>query len=80
MPKIMTGIMRGVSLAMWAPDFTCGLAGRWSVEKRVYDVSRCEPGGSILRLVAEGIVDDDWLSWTTGDELIRLVDAQTEAQ
>ncbi|WP_141688467.1 hypothetical protein [Bradyrhizobium paxllaeri] len=48
MPKIMTGIMRGVSLAMWAPDFTCGLAGRWSVEKRVYDVSRCEPGGSIV--------------------------------
>ncbi|MBM7487998.1 hypothetical protein ACVWWI_006455 [Bradyrhizobium sp. USDA 3686] len=74
------GIMRGVSLAMWAPDFTCYLAGRWSVDKRVYDASQCEPGGSILRLVAEGIVDDDWLFWKTGEDLIRSVNAQTETR
>ncbi|MCA1386463.1 MULTISPECIES: hypothetical protein [unclassified Bradyrhizobium] len=73
MPKIMEGIMRGVSFAMWAPDFMCGLAGTWSVEKRVYDITRCEPGGSILRLVNENIVDDDWLFWTPGEELIKLV-------
>lgn len=74
--KIMAGIMRGVSLAMWAPDFTCGLAGRWSVDKRVYDVAHCEPSGSVLRLVAEDIVDDDWLFWTTGEELRSLIDGQ----
>lgn len=43
--KIMSGTLLGASLAMWAPDFTCGLAGQWSVDKRVYDVSHCEPGG-----------------------------------
>lgn len=76
MPKIMSGILRGLSLAMWAPDFTCGLAGQWSVDKRVYDVSRCEPGGSILRLVDEDIVDDDWLFWASREDLMRLVASQ----
>lgn len=79
MPKIMIGIMRGVSLAMWAPDFTCGLAGQWSVDKSVYDMSRCEPGGAILRLVDENVVDDDYLFWTTGVDLMRLVNNQDEA-
>ncbi|MDA9513043.1 hypothetical protein XI04_08205 [Bradyrhizobium sp. CCBAU 11430] len=79
MAKIMAGIMRGVSLAMWAPDFTCGLGGQWSVDKRVYDISRCEPGGSILRLVDEDIVDDDWLFWTTREDLIRLVDGHNNS-
>lgn len=74
MTKIMAGIMRGVSLAMWAPDFTCGLAGRWSVDKRVYDAAHSEPSGSVLRLVAEDIVDDDWLFWTTGEELRSWID------
>ncbi|MBK3666728.1 hypothetical protein JJE66_36665 [Bradyrhizobium diazoefficiens] len=73
--KIMAGIMRGVSLAMWAPDFTCALAGRWSIDKRVYDVAHSEPRGSELQLVAEDIVDDDWLLWTTGDELRSLINS-----
>lgn len=72
--KIMAGIMRGASLAMWAPDFTCGLAGRWSVDKRVYDVAHSEPSGSVLRLVAENIEEDEWLLWTTGEELRSLID------
>lgn len=78
LPTIMAGIARGVSIAMWAPDFTCGLAGRWSVDKHVYDTSRCEPGGSILRLVADDITDDDWLFWKTGEDLRRLVNGQDE--
>lgn len=74
-PKIMTGIARGVSFAMWAPDFVCGLAGRWSVDKGIYDPPlHHEPGGSILQLVEEDIVDDDWLLWLTGEELRSLVD------
>lgn len=73
MPEIMTGMTRGVSLAMWAPDFTCAFAGQWSVDKRVYDTSRCEPDGSILRLAEEGIVDEDWLFWKTREDLMTLV-------
>lgn len=74
MAKIMTGIARGVSLAMWAPDFVCGLAARWSVDKGVYDPPlHCEPGGSILQLMEEDIVDDDWLLWLSGDQLKKLV-------
>lgn len=73
MPAIMAGMMRGVSLAMWAPDFTCALAGQWSVDKRVYDTSRCEPDGSILRLAGEDIVDEDWLFWKTSEDLMSLV-------
>lgn len=72
--KIMTRIMVGVTLAMWAPDFRCGLAGRWSIDKRVYDVPHAEPSGSVLRLVAEDIVDDDWLFWSTGEEMRSLID------
>lgn len=77
LPKIMAAILRGVSLAMWAPDFLCGLAGRWTLDKGVlaqYGHTRHEPGGSILRLVEEDIVDDDLLVWLTGEELRSLVD------
>ncbi|WGS19248.1 MULTISPECIES: hypothetical protein [unclassified Bradyrhizobium] len=72
--KIIGGIARGVSFAMWAPDFLCGLVARWTVEKGVYEVTHHEPGGSILRLVEEDIVDDDWLVWITGEELRREVE------
>lgn len=74
MTKIMSRMLAGISLAMWAPDFTCGLAGQWSVDKRVYDVSHCEPGGTILRLVAEDIEEEEWLFWRTGEELMGLID------
>ncbi|MCK1709267.1 hypothetical protein [Bradyrhizobium sp. 143] len=68
-PKIMTGMVRGISFAMWAPDFVCGLAPRWSRDKDIYLNAHYEPGGSILELVEEDIVDDDWLMWVTGEEL-----------
>ncbi|WP_316399082.1 hypothetical protein [Bradyrhizobium sp. 33ap4] len=77
MPKIMAGILRGVSFAMWAPDFICGLAPRWIRDKGVlaqYGHTHHEPGGSILRLIEENIADDDLLVWLTGEELRSLVD------
>ncbi|WP_128917198.1 hypothetical protein [Bradyrhizobium nanningense] len=72
--KIIAGTARGVSLSMWSPDFVCGLVARRLLEKgSVYGYAHHEPGGSILQLVNENIVDDDWLTWLTGDELRRLV-------
>lgn len=74
-PKIMAGIARGASLAMWNPDFVCGLvAGRLLDKGSVYGYAHYEQGGSILQLVKENIVDDDWLVWLTGEELRSLVD------
>lgn len=75
-PKIMAGILRGVSFAMWAPDFVCGLAERWMLEKGVlaqYGHTHHEPGGAILHLVEEDIVEDDLIVWLTGEELRNLV-------
>lgn len=77
MPKIMAATLRGVSFAMWAPDFVVGLAERWLLDKGVlaqYGHARHEPGGSILQLVEEDIADEDLLVWMTGEELKRLVD------
>lgn len=76
-PRIMQGIARGVSFAMWSPDFVCGLMSRrlldrWIVTK--YGYAHYEAGGSILQLVEEDIVDEEWLNWITGDELRSLVD------
>lgn len=82
MPKIMAGIARGVSFAMWAPDFVCGLTERWLLDKGVlaqYGHAHFEPGGSILRLVEEHVVDDDLLTWLTGEELRNLVDCYETA-
>ncbi|MCA1518412.1 hypothetical protein I6F14_10480 [Bradyrhizobium sp. IC3069] len=73
MLKIMTGILRGVTLALWAPDYVCGLAGRWSLDKSVYGAMHHEPGGAMLHLVEEDIVAEDWLLWTTGEELRNLL-------
>ncbi|MFK4654320.1 hypothetical protein ABIF97_004254 [Bradyrhizobium japonicum] len=75
--RIMTGIARGVSFAMWAPDFLCALvAGRRLNKGRVYGYAHCEPGGAKLQLIEGGVVDDDWLVWLTSDELRSLVDRQ----
>lgn len=81
MAKIMAAILRGVSFAMWAPDFVIGIAERWLLEKGVlaqYGHAHYEPGGSILQLVEEDIVDDDLLVWLTGEELRRLVERSAE--
>lgn len=75
-PTIMAAILRGASLAMWVPDFVCGLAERWLLDKGVlaqYGHAHYEYGGSILHLVQENIVDDDLLVWLTGEELRGLV-------
>ncbi|PDT64493.1 hypothetical protein CO683_37790 [Bradyrhizobium ottawaense] len=72
MTSVLAGIAFAVSFAMWAPDFVCALVAHWAVEKGVvsrYGYAHQERGGSALRLVEEGIVDDDWLVWLTGEEL-----------
>lgn len=76
LPKVMSGIARGVSFAMWAPDFVCGLVSSQLVDKGVvaqYGYAHHESGGVMLRLVEEDIVDDDWVQWLTGEELRSLV-------
>ncbi|WOH80367.1 hypothetical protein RX327_31880 [Bradyrhizobium sp. BEA-2-5] len=77
MPEVMAAVLRGVSFALWAPDFVVGLAERWLLSKGVlaqYGHAHYEPGGSVLHLIEENIVDDDLLVWLTGEELQRLVD------
>ncbi|MCK1292544.1 hypothetical protein [Bradyrhizobium sp. 30] len=72
--KIMAGIVRGVSYAMWAPDFICALVERQLINKGVvYGYTHHESGGAQLRLVENNIVEDDWLVWQTGEELRTLV-------
>lgn len=72
-PKILTGIARGVSFAMWAPDFVCGLvAGRLLDKGSVHGYAHHERG-STLHLVEEDIMDDEWLTWLTDKELRSLV-------
>ncbi len=76
MPKIMAAVLRGISFAMWAPDFVCGLAGHWTLDKGVlgqYGHTHHESGGAILQLVEEKITEDNLLVWLTGEELRRLV-------
>lgn len=67
--NIITRIAHGMSFAMWAPDFLCALVARWTLDRGVDEMLHHEPGGSILQLLEEDIVDDDWLSWLTGEEL-----------
>ncbi|UPK20591.1 hypothetical protein [Bradyrhizobium sp. 131] len=73
LPKIISGLQRGVSFCMWAPDFLCAFVARWLVDKGVSQMLHCEPGGSVLQLVGENISHDEWLVWLTGEELRSLV-------
>ncbi|MCP3368622.1 hypothetical protein [Bradyrhizobium cajani] len=76
MPEIMAAVLRGISFAMWSPDFVVGLAERWLLSKGVlaqYGHAHYEEGGSVLHLVEENIMDDDLLVWLTSEELQRLV-------
>ncbi|MHC4047974.1 hypothetical protein [Bradyrhizobium sp. 23AC] len=75
-PRIMAGIAFGVSFSMWAPDFVCALVARWLLDKGVvaqYGYPHHERRGSLLQLVEEDIVDNDWLIWLTGNELRSCV-------
>ncbi|MET4484299.1 hypothetical protein [Bradyrhizobium sp. F1.13.3] len=81
--KIVAGVAHGLSFAMWTPDFLCSLVGGFSLEKGLvaqYEMAHQEPGGSILQLVEENIVDDDWLIWLTGEELRRQVEDHDETK
>ena len=72
MAKIVAGIAHGASYAMWAPDFLCALVARFSLDRGLvaqYEMLHHEPGGAILQLVEENIVEDNWLIWLTGEEL-----------
>lgn len=83
MNEITSRIMHAVTFAMWAPDFLCGLAARWSLDKGLiaqYGYAHHERGGSILQLVDENIVDDDWLVWRTGEELMRQFGHQARSE
>jgi len=75
--KITAGIAHGVSFAMWGPDFLCSLVARFSLDKGLvsqYEMLHHEPGGAILQLVQEDIVEDGWLIWITGEELRSQVE------
>lgn len=77
MPKIMAGIVFGVSFALWCPDFVCGLVAQGLLDKGVvarYGYAHHESGGARLRLVEAKVMDNYWLVWLTGDELRGLVD------
>ncbi|MET4316172.1 hypothetical protein ABIC01_009202 [Bradyrhizobium sp. RT4b] len=67
--KILARITRRVTFSMWAPDFTCALVERWTLDKAVYEVAHHEPGGAMLQLRNENIDEDNWLIWRTGEEL-----------
>lgn len=76
-PRIMQGIARGVSFAMWTPDFVCGLMPQRLLHSGIiskYGYSHYESGGSILQLIEEDILDDDWINWLSGQELHDLID------
>lgn len=75
--QAITRIAHSLSFAMWAPDFLCALVARWRVDKGgVPQYRHHEPGGAILQLVEEDIVEDDWLVWLTGQELRGQVERQ----
>ncbi|MQX98055.1 hypothetical protein GHK03_18490 [Sinorhizobium medicae] len=66
----------GLAWAKWAPDFIYALVAGWNVEKGVvdrYGYLHRERHGSVLRLPAHRIDDDDWLVWLTRDELLRTL-------
>ncbi|MBM7487947.1 hypothetical protein [Bradyrhizobium canariense] len=79
-PKILATITRRVMFAMWAPDFSCALVQRWTLDKGVYETAHQEPGGAKLQLVEEGILEDNWLTWRTGEELRELMDHSDQSE
>lgn len=66
----MAGVAWGVSFAMWTPEFVCGLAAHWTLDRGViaqYGYPHHEAG--CLRLVEQNVLNDYLLVWLTGDEL-----------
>ncbi|MBX4917495.1 hypothetical protein [Rhizobium bangladeshense] len=82
-PKIMAGIVFGVSYSLWDPDFVCALVPRWLLDKGVveqYEYLHYERGGAILHLFEEGILDDDWIIWITREELRSRIERHETAE
>ncbi|OSJ35710.1 hypothetical protein BST63_01520 [Bradyrhizobium canariense] len=73
-PKSIGGIVAGITLGMWDPDFLCWFGRRWTLDKGVHNPPHCEPGGAILQLVDENVSEENWLMWMTREELRRTVD------
>lgn len=70
--KIITRTAQSLTFAMWAPDFLCGLVAPWTLNKSFIvqgGYVHQEAGGSILKLIEDNIVADEWLIWRTGEEL-----------
>ncbi|MGY4627051.1 hypothetical protein [Bradyrhizobium sp. USDA 4486] len=78
--QIVTRIAHRVSFTMWAPDFLCALVGRWRVAKGLPQYHHGEPGGAMLQLVEEGVLEDNWLVWVTGEELRNRIDRHDESK
>ncbi|MDA9536936.1 hypothetical protein ACM41_11770 [Bradyrhizobium sp. CCBAU 21362] len=78
--NIIGGIGRALSFALWAPDFLCSLVEGWTLDKGVYEVTHHEPGGAIIRLEEEDIMEDNWLVWVTGDELRREIELHDRSE
>lgn len=78
--KIAAAITYRVTFAMWAPDFTCALVERWTLDKGVYAVPQYEPGGAMLQLIEENIIEDNWLIWRTGEEVRSYVERQDRSE
>jgi hypothetical protein len=71
----------GLAWAKWAPDFIYSLVADWYVAKGVLGRSgyvNREQHGSVLRLDAEGIDDDDWLLWMTRDQVLQMISSTLE--
>jgi len=66
----------GLAEAHWSPDFICALVATWNIEKGIadrYGYLHREPHGSVLRLPALEIDDDDWLVWLARDEWLKML-------
>ncbi|QQN65465.1 hypothetical protein JIR23_06860 [Bradyrhizobium diazoefficiens] len=72
--RIITRITHAASFALWAPEYLCALVARWTLDKGLDDMLHHEAGGAILRLVEDNVVEDNWLSWLTGEELRSRLD------
>ncbi|RVL72543.1 hypothetical protein CN140_33450 [Sinorhizobium meliloti] len=73
----------GLAWAKWAPDFIYSLVADWYVAKGVLGRSgyvNREQHGSVLRLDAEGIDDDDWLLWMTRDQVLQMISSTLETE
>ncbi|MBB4276681.1 hypothetical protein [Rhizobium mongolense] len=71
----------GLAWVKWSPDFIYALVAGWNIEKGIvdrYGYLHREPHGSVLRLPAQAIDDDEWLVWLTRDELSKTLSRTSE--